>query len=351
MPEGDEVPCPGEKSEQLNADQQLASGFSFDVVRWFDLDGNVNGGCPDTCGEEEDQLATAAEDAALAECDSLQHSMYCSSESGCFGAAACEPNESRGECDVGCSDCYMAEEILSTATHNGIIVEHLRCTPTGRANAARTDTLQCTCPEPPDPTEFTMVWGETVNFAPEPVHVSVFNETEMVYDFVLDGRPAHAGAHSPEGARQRLLFEFESAARYLLDGCDACTGEDGPLDCDGFVGAEGGAVGCEVWHSDDGPQDVVATVEPAAYFERGDCNGDGSVGQVDALYLMQHQFVGDVDPPPCMAACDFNGDGLINAIADAQYLLTYLFIGGVTLAEPAGEPGYADLPDGLTCGS
>ena len=45
-------------------------------------------------------------------------------------------------------------------------------------------------------------------------------------------------------------------------------------------------------------------------FRRGDCDGDGQVTPdvTDAVFLLDYNFLG-VPKPPCLAACDANGDG------------------------------------------
>ena len=83
--------------------------------------------------------------------------------------------------------------------------------------------------------------------------------------------------------------------------------------------------------------------KPDVEFQRGDCNGDGSVlGTVaDAVFLLSFNFLGRREPP-CLAACDANGDGrVLGQVGDAIFLLTFNFLGGPSPALPypdCGEP-------------
>ncbi|MBI4585125.1 MAG: hypothetical protein HY717_14025 [Planctomycetes bacterium] len=71
----------------------------------------------------------------------------------------------------------------------------------------------------------------------------------------------------------------------------------------------------------------------------GDANQDGGVDQSDAVWLLEHLFLGTRPNLPCegktaatpgegeLALLDFNGSGAID-ISDAVALLTWRFIGG-----------------------
>jgi hypothetical protein len=56
----------------------------------------------------------------------------------------------------------------------------------------------------------------------------------------------------------------------------------------------------------------------------GDANGDGQVNLADAVYIVNYLFIGGPEP---LEAGDANCDGEVD-LADAVYLVNYLFIGG-----------------------
>ncbi len=59
---------------------------------------------------------------------------------------------------------------------------------------------------------------------------------------------------------------------------------------------------------------------------RGDANGDGAINIADAMYIINYLFTGGPAPDPLWVG-DANCDGAVN-IADAMYLINYLFAGG-----------------------
>ena len=62
-------------------------------------------------------------------------------------------------------------------------------------------------------------------------------------------------------------------------------------------------------------------------------------GVTDALFLLQHNFLGG-KKPPCLAACDVNGDGrALGQVTDAIYLLQFLFLGSSPPVAPFPECG------------
>jgi hypothetical protein len=77
-------------------------------------------------------------------------------------------------------------------------------------------------------------------------------------------------------------------------------------------------------------------------FIRGDCDGDQQVtgSTTDAIVLLMYAFSGG-DEPPCLAACDANGDGAPD-ISDAIYMLAFNFLGG-----PAPVAPYPDCAVGV----
>jgi hypothetical protein len=58
----------------------------------------------------------------------------------------------------------------------------------------------------------------------------------------------------------------------------------------------------------------------------GDANGDGQINLADAVYLVNYLFIGGPPPDP-LEAGDANCDGEAD-LADAVYIINYLFIGG-----------------------
>jgi hypothetical protein len=60
--------------------------------------------------------------------------------------------------------------------------------------------------------------------------------------------------------------------------------------------------------------------------QRGDVNGDGSMGVEDAIYLINYLFKGGSVPNPFLAS-DANCDGSVTT-SDVVYLINYLFKGG-----------------------
>ena len=72
-------------------------------------------------------------------------------------------------------------------------------------------------------------------------------------------------------------------------------------------------------------------VDPV-FFVRGDCNGDGGINVADAVYLLDFLFIGSV-VLPCEDAGDIDDDGALN-IADPINYLAYLFSGGPPPAVP-----------------
>jgi len=91
-------------------------------------------------------------------------------------------------------------------------------------------------------------------------------------------------------------------------------------------------------------QDVVfvtvnGSPEPPIYFLRSDCNGDGRGNIADVVFGLRFNFSGGATPP-CLAACDANGDGaVIGTVVDAIYTLQHAFGGGSAPPVPYPECG------------
>ncbi len=76
------------------------------------------------------------------------------------------------------------------------------------------------------------------------------------------------------------------------------------------------------------------------------------IGQVtDALFTLQFNFLGGATPP-CLAACDSNGDGsVIGTVTDALYTLQHNFLDGPAPVAPFPVCGPRELVTdaGLGC--
>jgi hypothetical protein len=85
--------------------------------------------------------------------------------------------------------------------------------------------------------------------------------------------------------------------------------------------------------SDDEVADLAnPDVDTGVRYIRGDCNADGGVNIADASFLLNFLFLGGPDLK-CLAAGDANDDGGQN-IADASFILNFLFLGGRDIGPP-----------------
>ena len=65
----------------------------------------------------------------------------------------------------------------------------------------------------------------------------------------------------------------------------------------------------------------------------------------EAVALLNFNFLGGREPP-CLAACDFNGDGRVTgSVTDAVYFLTFNFLGGPPPPAPHPVCGPATASD------
>jgi hypothetical protein len=87
----------------------------------------------------------------------------------------------------------------------------------------------------------------------------------------------------------------------------------------------------------------------AREFLRGDADGDAMVFISDPIAILLHLYLGG-EMAPCLDAADVDDSGS-HDIADAIYLLHFLFLGGPPPAEPFGACGPDPTQDTLTCGS
>ncbi|MCI0651770.1 MAG: hypothetical protein L0Z55_07790 [Planctomycetes bacterium] len=90
---------------------------------------------------------------------------------------------------------------------------------------------------------------------------------------------------------------------------------------------------------------VVAGGSPT--FLRGDANGDGAIGLVDAIVALTYLFASGA-PPACLDAVDADDSGTL-ALIDPLRVLSYLFVEGVPPAPPFPEEGADPTGDALGC--
>ncbi len=82
-------------------------------------------------------------------------------------------------------------------------------------------------------------------------------------------------------------------------------------------------------------------------FRRGDADGVGGLALTDAVFVLNHLFLGQKGPS-CDDAADTNDDGALN-IADPLALLRFLFTGGPAPAAPGDTCGPDPTEDPLGC--
>jgi hypothetical protein len=152
-----------------------------------------------------------------------------------------------------------------------------------------------------------------------------------------------AEAVTLQGVSQVLLLKYgPTGTRLRTETYSGETDDATPLDLalDGlgnaFVAASGESA-------------VIKFAMPPASFIRGDCDGNGRIeGVTDALTLLLHNFAGATEPP-CVAACDSNGDGEARGqVTDAIHLLNHAFLGGPPPPAPFPECG-PDPAEVLDC--
>ncbi|MFN0058496.1 MAG: dockerin type I repeat-containing protein [Planctomycetota bacterium] len=97
------------------------------------------------------------------------------------------------------------------------------------------------------------------------------------------------------------------------------------------------------------PQSACALVVTGggATFIRGDSTGNGIIDIADAIYLLNYLFVFGA-APPCLDAADVNDTGAID-ITDPIVLLAYLFAAGPQPPQPFPAPGGDPTGDTLDC--
>jgi hypothetical protein len=89
---------------------------------------------------------------------------------------------------------------------------------------------------------------------------------------------------------------------------------------------------------------------PAAVFERGDANADGTVNISDPITVLGFLFLGAPTALACEDAADTDDSGALN-ITDPFYLLGFLFLGGPAPPAPHETRGPDPTPDAFDCAS
>ena len=89
----------------------------------------------------------------------------------------------------------------------------------------------------------------------------------------------------------------------------------------------------------------VQLTEPT--FVRGDPNADQRLDLTDAVFVLNHLFLGGV-PPSCEKSADEDDNGILD-ITDAILHLNHLFLGGPPPEPPFPECGWDSIADDLTC--
>ena len=156
--------------------------------------------------------------------------------------------------------------------------------------------------------------GYTVTVVCPPVDAAIKGETDWFCE-----RPAKLGATSSGGTPTSWAWSSSCGGKFEPpDG--AKTSWTPPA---GYSGL------CEVMvvvSNDCGSSKVAVERMVKCQFTCGDADGEGTINIADAVYLIDYIFSGGPVPSP-LAAGDANCDGVIN-IADAVYLIEYIFTGG-----------------------
>ena len=97
--------------------------------------------------------------------------------------------------------------------------------------------------------------------------------------------------------------------------------------CDDSVGTEG-------WFIDDVSVCVLGPGTAESRFTRGNCSPDGVINITDAVFLLNHLFLGG-PAPSCFRACDADANDAVT-ITDGIYILNHLVLGGPPPEPPSG---------------
>lgn len=92
-----------------------------------------------------------------------------------------------------------------------------------------------------------------------------------------------------------------------------------------------------------------ASTETVVTFQRGDPDASDSINLTDAVFILNHLFLGG-PAPGCADGADADDSGAMN-LSDAVYTLNYLFRGGSAPPPPTGACGSDPTDDTLDCAS
>jgi hypothetical protein len=150
----------------------------------------------------------------------------------------------------------------------------------------------------------------------------------LTYSWTKLGGPGGDAIESPTAVRTRVTFSAAGVYTYRLRVDDRQSARNADTETIAITVQSGGGGGRS--------------------FIRGDSNADGNVNIADASYLLNFLFLGGPDPK-CAAAVDGNGDGNGN-IADASFVLNFLFQGGRDIPPP-NACGQEPMGDDANCAS
>jgi hypothetical protein len=107
------------------------------------------------------------------------------------------------------------------------------------------------------------------------------------------------------------------------------------------------SLGLGTWEYSDIYLIKIAPDVPPAPFRRGDSDSSGALNLTDAVYTLNHLFLGAL-PPSCADAADADDNGRLN-LSDAVYTLNHLFLGGPGPHAPFQDCGFDPSDDDLSC--
>lgn len=143
---------------------------------------------------------------------------------------------------------------------------------------------------------------------------------DLLYFWTVDAAPAGARATFDDPAAERVRLTVDREGDYTVS----------------LTVTDAGCPGDEIPQSATATFDFAVGDEPSGpSFRRGDCNTSNSVDLSDAIFWLNHLFVGG-PASSCTEACDTNGDGS-GDLSDAISLLNYLFTGGATPPAPGPD--------------
>ena len=71
-------------------------------------------------------------------------------------------------------------------------------------------------------------------------------------------------------------------------------------------------------------------------------------GLLDAIYVLNWQFIGG-PVPPCMDAADADDNGIVDGLLDGLVILNFQFTMGAPPPPPYPNPGVDPTPDSVDC--